>query len=397
MWTSTNQSPLRLKLETLSPIHIGAGRDVPFNALSKNVSGKKGEYALIDANAYVNRVIGGIDERETLRSRIEQLEKDITKHGLPFEPDLALRQIMCSIPEGQLPLSYKEQITLTVPGKTIPYIPGSSLKGALRTVILSYLLKENMYPIPKSGTFISWSKKDFQGNYREAIQKLFGGDAKEDLGRLLNIPDIHFNGNPTEIQHSFSKNWVQEKWTTRSISRNVKMEAWLECIPAGRKVHFQIGVSKQLLALIHEHIKHGFDQIKQHGDQLVSVRPLFRLVNQHTSALMAEEINFLHKKHKTDPEVKNYYSQLVQWKNSLDTPSQDWCILRVGFGSGFRFITGFWQKDKLPLIRGEGGTEYDRLRKALLPQKSTGKGPFPKTLRMLEGGVPLGFIKISNE
>lgn len=399
MWTSTNQNPLRLKLETLSPIHVGAGREVPFGALSRNVSGKKEEYALIDAGAYVDRVIGSIDERETLQSRIKQLEQKITEYGLPYEPGLVLRQVICSIPEDELPLSFKEQITLAVSGETIPYIPGSSLKGALRTAILAYLLGEKKDPIRNHGNRLPKEERDFRKNYGQSIRELFGGDAKEDLGRLMQVPDVPLPGNPTQIRLSFNKNWTNEGWITESKRSGKKMEVWLECIPAGIEARFQIGASKQLLALIHKHFEHykKFGQIKQHGNQLVSVRPLFRLVNQHTSSLLAKEIHFLQNKRNTDLEIQSYYSQLVQWQNSLGSGPQDWCILRAGFGSGFRFITGFWQKDKLPPIRGEGGTEYDRLRNALRPKGSSGKGPFPKTLRMLEGGIPLGFIKISNE
>ena len=66
------------------------------------------------------------------------------------------------------------------------------------------------------------------------------------------------------------------------------------------------------------------------------------------------------------------------------------CILRLGWGTGFRNMTGDWQEDMMT------DKDLDALIKELRPKHDINL-TYPKTRRMASDGTPLGFIQLTQQ
>jgi CRISPR/Cas system CSM-associated protein Csm5 (group 7 of RAMP superfamily) len=86
---------------------------------------------------------------------------------------------------------------------------------------------------------------------------------------------------------------------------------------------------------------------------------------------------------------EDYLDEMKALLVAIDACGEKECVLRVGWGSGFRSMTGDWQG-------AMNDDDYDDLVNSLRSRKYEGL-MFPKTTRFVGTGVPLGFIKLSIE
>ena len=83
----------------------------------------------------------------------------------------------------------------------------------------------------------------------------------------------------------------------------------------------------------------------------------------------------------------DYVEEMERISNIISSCAANECVIRMGWGSGFRFMTGDWQGNMTE-------DDYCRLVKSIRP-KHPEDLIFPKTTRFINGGMPLGFIKMS--
>jgi hypothetical protein len=67
------------------------------------------------------------------------------------------------------------------------------------------------------------------------------------------------------------------------------------------------------------------------------------------------------------------------------------CILRVGAANGWDFMTGAWAKADNTL----SNNDWTNLKRSLRRKPYPDNMPFPKTRKLLNDGMPLGFVKVS--
>ncbi|MCC8186835.1 MAG: hypothetical protein LIP08_04815 [Bacteroides sp.] len=124
-----------------------------------------------------------------------------------------------------------------------------------------------------------------------------------------------------------------------------------------------------------------------------SIPELLKTINQHTGKLIDEEIS--HWQERADKDtgetVERYLSRLTWIRNEVTKCDGSCsCILRVGHGSGWRFITGAWTeglgnftKEVIPASR-PGNQKYESY-------------AFPKTRRISTEHDLLGFVRLTGE
>ena len=128
---------------------------------------------------------------------------------------------------------------------------------------------------------------------------------------------------------------------------------------------------------------------------LSSVNALLNVINNHTRTLLADEIDIWESKNvdsQSEEKVNNYIEQLKDLLNAAnECQGTHSAIIRMGHGSGWRFMTGAWLKrlsdndfekvvNEARLNNIEKYSEYD----------------FPKSRRLEEDECePLGFVKIT--
>ena len=363
-----------IKIETLTPVHVGSGNLLYHNTDFVQVNIGKEPHIVVISEEKIWQLLGErhIDNWLTAIAKKENL-KDFLKRFAPEakSKDYAKRRM-------SLYSAIKENDTLKEcihNGLGLPYIPGSSIKGAIRTALLSSLVNRITNLEEKIEVQDRRGRTNIEAS---AIQKeLFGNDPNSDVFRFIQVGDAYF---PKETEIA-----------TRLISLNIKSKAddlqdasksqLVEAIGADIKSELQLKVSKDY----YEFVKRNYPQV---GNlPITSVSDLFTLINEHTRRLVEDEINYWKEIDKTGGEV--YIEEMQKILDVIKTiKAGESCVLRIGHASGWRFITGAWTealknfKDVVvPASRPNFRqyVEYD----------------FPKTRRMDEDSYVFGFVKLS--
>lgn len=208
-----------------------------------------------------------------------------------------------------------------------PFLPGSSLKGALGSVFIHHLLK---------GKTIS----DSQDLKKQGLDEL-----DESMMSLLQIGDIHFDKtgiintkifNLVKDNNEWSGGWKHE--FTRS-SRKFEPYGFtgpLQAIFPGSVGDLRIKMV--YLGKRHKDLTNS-TFYKDLYDSNPDHQKFFQLINKHTQDYLNKEIAFF----------KRYENEQTDYIISCledllkETKKEDTALLRVGFGSGFHSMTGDWK------------------------------------------------------
>lgn len=363
-----------MKLETLTSLHIGSG-----NMLQKDSDFVFGK----DAEDYP--VVGVIDPRKVLTLVGEEnidawtvgiengrSTEDIVKQYAPIATitDYSLHTIDSYL--SRTPQQIKEFIR---DGLDRPYIPGSSIKGAIRTAVLSSIAAkmnetEILQDIRKNGNITA---KTFEA-------KVFGKDPNHDVFRYLLVGDAFATGYRTAVYNMVNINERTERgfWDT---SKQMATEVLL----SGTEVDFSLVLKQPELRPA---------DMPAMPKALSSVDALLNVINNHTRTLLADEIDILESKNvdsRSEEKVNSYIGQLKDLLNTAnECQGTHSAVMRIGHGSGWRFITGAWT-ERL-------SDNFEAIVNKARPgnMKRYADYDFPKSRRLEEEECePLGFVKIT--
>lgn len=365
---------MKVKIQTLTPVHIGSGREIQ-NGFEYLYFPQERKVAVLDPEKILQHIgeenlhlwVSCIEKGEKITEKLPQL-RDKTS------ADVAERSITAHQPCAK---PVREQLRS---GSDQALLPGSSLKGALRTVVFGETMLDN----PK----LAKEKRnlgmvDYRGGFRWSdapLQKnLFGQDPNHDIFRLLQVGDAHFGATEvfkTQIVNMKGKNWVIDRGEGKQISP----EAWVEALPPGAEATAEIRFNEML--------KSQADKFKTFNSNAskLQLHTLFRLANAFTERLVSDEINYWTTKADAPEGFDEYVPELKGLLETTKNCSENECVLRLGWGSGFRSMTGDWQGEM-------HDDDYDALVNSLRSRKYEGL-MFPKTVRFSGAGVPMGFIKL---
>lgn len=219
-------------------------------------------------------------------------------------------------------------------GLGVPIIPGSSLKGALRTAMLSDYFDE--HPEQKESLF-RLRNPNKQKADRRIIEAVFGDDPNHDVMRQVNVSDVEFAkdalslfelkvANLTHDGYGFlntfkKQNEHPDKWkmATSIVAEAVK--------PGTQSQTFTLAFDGFLEE--NHHKVFGKKQIPLKGD-------FFGAVDYHYRVLARKEHDFF-AEHGMD-EAARFYQQNILDREFGDTE----VLIRVGWGGGWKFMTGDW-------------------------------------------------------
>ena len=350
-----------IKIETLTPVHIGSGvllqkwYDFIIDDSNENVyvidydkmamlvgndqqSIQEWTAAISSANIekYVKEILNGHRYAEIAKRRISNYD-DFTKG------------------QGTLKECLHD-------GLGRPYIPGSSIKGAIRTAIVTKLTEDR-----------DIEKLIFSNNgkiNRKFEEKLIGGGPKEDILRFLHTGDAFFDKGSTITAKQVNLNMRESQDRLLDYSKSQIVEA----IAEHEASTFRLEISYNLCNQI----------------DLRDITGLFELLNKHTCNLIDDELSFW-----TDGEGGDYkgsddYLDSIQSIHDTILKCQtNECVIRLGQASGWRFITGAWT-EKL--------NDFDR---QIAPLSRPGNNqkyrdyPFPKSRRVDDESGLFGFVKMT--
>lgn len=369
----------KCRLKTLTPCHTGSG-NILLNNQDFIVDGY--QIGIIEPRKIFN-IVGeqGID----LWCRAINDNENIYTHLRRMNDKIRLkdfcRRTMSLYGETSNVAELREQLRS---GKTA-CIPGSSLKGAIVTALMSSK---------------SYDTDELLANIRPAnnriVDRVFSSapqyDPKNSELRFLRVGDACFDQVPTCAFHCVSLNIR----SGRSPLLDEKVHQLVECIYAEDTVEFTIDLP--------DSSSRYFQDITAYGPKiphaLTSPRALLRCINDHTKSLLEEELDFW--QDYDNMELDNYLPQIEEMMDECNACTDGRsAIMRVGYGCGWNFITGAWSRrctenddpdrwqDILELARKDRKRRYDEY-------------PFIKTRRIFYDGpkepiMPFGFVKIEIE
>lgn len=378
----------KVKIQTLTAVHVGSGETLQYgtdfvqgvvdddNVLS--VVEPRKVLALIGENN-IHQWVASIERKETTSSVIKR-----------FAPHAKIRdysqRIIMEWSAAKTTDTLKEQIH---DGRGKPYIPGSSIKGAIRTAVLASLA-ENVRDVVRK---IDKTKRDRQGNpipnnkgliqykadAKNVESELFGSNPNEDVFRFLQVGDAYFSRmrNVAIKMVNINERERQSFWDTSKPQL-------IEAIGPDDETTLQIKLNEN---------GYDFSKDKVHPmpDCMKSLTVLFETINNHTQELLESEINYWKERESGDDTNKvSLYVEKIQ--NILDITNGctrgEECVLRIGHGSGWRFITGAWTEN------------LDNFNSVVVPASRPKnfryeQYDFPKTRRVDDECELLGFVKLS--
>lgn len=361
----------KIKIETLSPVHIGSGQFLQNNTDFVSDFEDDDSFLYVIDPKKILRIIG--DER--IDAWVKSIEngqsiKDFIKGK---HPKMYSSRSILNFAEINRTDTLKECIHN---GMGLAYIPGSSIKGALRTAVLATLAANQ--------TGLEYKLKDFKGKIGASqIEKsLFGNDPNHDIFRYVQVGDAYFEKECEVAVNLINLNIRESKDDLIDKSKHQVVEAiGMDC-----ESSFQLKINSSVNQWAN---KKSNNDIKLLPDSMRSVSSLFNLVNNHTAKLIEDEIGYWSNdvdKSGSDGYIEKL-EEILDVANQCDKSKE--CVLRIGHASGWRFITGAWTENLKNF--------HDVVVPASRPRNNVYEQyDFPKSRRLGEDDSDVfGFVKLS--
>ena len=399
-----------LKIKILSPLYIGGGKEKDWVKGFDFIIKKQNLYVLNNKklfselrkknkfNEYI-RLISDNDDQKIKEFFDKFNENEIESFSYPIYKN-------CD-------KTNKEIKSFIRSGLGQAYIPGSSIKGALRSILFNYFLRNNKNYYKQ--TFRSRENNKFEvkinkQKFVEAITNnslelyinnkktsknyfvnLVFGDFEESIMRYIRVFDI--NSGVEDLLAIANVDLYNVKSSNNSIKSETKnVGITLECLDprkATQELRLRIDIAEPLVKIINN--KYGKDGIPKNknyifkNDKNETIYNLFNIINEYTYNHISKEINFFESYKHQDGIEKEIIHVLKKFRDKTVNNKRS-CILRMSYGSGFHGITGDWLFDDYSIdkITSEG-----RQSKALFNNIKTSK-----SRRIVNENCPLGFVEI---
>lgn len=384
---------LRYRLETLSPVHIGSGEE--YGALDGVYW--EGRWYLIDIEKAVQQ--SGASPTDLANAMMHSefnWASWLRRHNLSPQA-VARRSVACA----QNPERTKIRACLRDPYER-PYVPGSTLKGAIRTALLEALINEldenraRRY-IQEIAQRNEQGKPKYDRRYvaRRVLEKdLLTGDKSPrkkdpradldpnyDLLRALHVVDSE----PIEPERvEIGLVWVytiRNRALVQKRASNEEYKMLLEWLPAGVTTQVEIVLDAHLLS---EPVR---QQLGFTAESVQLIQEFAAHCNERARSLIESETEFYEVY--ALPSAQRFYKQLQARLQQVEHASG--FLLNIGWGSG-------WEaKAVLNPLTEELDNEYEQVRR--LYGLGRPHDDFPKTRRLAyrnnQPYAPLGWIALT--
>ncbi len=351
---------MKLTITTMTPLHIGSGEK--YSAAEFLIKGN--DLHRVD----IGKVFMNLDEKrkEDLIIRLEDRNFMLGS----FLKDIPIPGIKRY--SSKLKTGMPNEINEHVKTNGGVFIPGSSIKGSIRTSILYNLVDEKS--IHKIGRIFD-SKRYWQRDWdvQNLIDRFFAGDARcsssnSSFLRFLQVTDT----NPINNMSIYSIKALKggrNGWTWyKRYGRDVTL--FSETIDAGKNLNSEITVDYK--PDVYKDLKLG------EKERLIDIDKIKEFIYNFSADLIEYEINFAER---YDIDFLKSFYRRIESENEEDSP-----LLKLGHGSGFLATTIGLKLKKYPNI-------FNKVRTSLRGKSYPYE--FPKTRKIVvEEKTPPGWIKL---
>lgn len=365
---------MKIKISTVTPVHVGSGAE--YSSAEFYRASYKGEKVLVRAD--INQLFALLSDDLKDEFVIQLEEPDFKLHSFlnqiktqPPTDGLGKIRLYFSYLKGKLPDNVQEHIKTS----NLAYIPGTSLKGSIKTAIL-YDMVENKDITRLHRLFHKGKNRKFEikkWKSQNFVDEFFSSDQNNkpntSIMRFLQVTDT----SPIDRMSVYSVNSVKASstgwtWYRHSIEHG---RTFIETIGENQKMSFEINFN-QTDELIQ---KLSLEDIEDY----LSLERIKECIYLFSQDLIENEIEFS-QKYNIDF-LERFYENLSS-QNTQKNP-----VMNIGQGTGFLASTIGLK------IRELDKGLYDKVRQA--SGRKTYPQEFPKTRKViLENKVPLGWVRL---
>ena len=306
------------KLTTITPCHVGSGRilshniDFVTNGEELGILDSQKIYEIIGETG-INAWCNAIDKNENIFELIRKTHSKIRLHDVCSHTTTMY---------GGSPNIKELREQFMSGGKSC--IPGSSIKGAIVTAILASYPQDILKEL---------QNKDILG---QVFQKT---GPQTSILRCLRVGDANFDIQPETIAF----NCVNLNIRSRQFLIDNKAQQLVECIYTDEPSIFDI----DLVNTNNQYSKALQQYIGNIPEVMKSIDALFSCINGHTLTLLNEELRFWEERYnderlEIDLDLLNEYTNQIKSITEECKSAKESAIIRIGYGSGYNFITGNW-------------------------------------------------------
>jgi CRISPR-associated protein Csm5 len=225
-------------------------------------------------------------------------------------------------------------------GNGNPYIPGSSLKGALRTVILKKKFddlstNEKSDLLKKVNNPKQWASEPVE-------KKLLGPNSNENLMRIVEIFDAEFNElnlDKVLIISLTDKNYQSYGWKKLWSKHNTNdfknaLQIIVETLPIGSKGYFSLHLNN---FLINDDTAKNMLNFKE--TSFNKIQNLITVINKYSQQKLENERTFFENLKRPEP-LTLVIKEIDNLLNKIKNLSENEFIFRISWGGGWKGMTG---------------------------------------------------------
>lgn len=385
----------QLYIHVVSPVHVGGGQEKYWI---------QGVNYLYDQQQNIVRVfdldkLGNYLSEREINQYTNSIEKGRSADFFDYLTNVRKIPFSKFSKEFYMPFRPEGEIkTMIRTGLGVPYIPGSSIKGAIRSAVFGWAYANvNGFKLKIDNLNISNPPRGYGNKLDEALF----GKIDNSLMRFLQVSDALFENTMLFNSKVFnlyedrgSQEWfggwkhAQREGTDENFSPS-GFSTTYETLEMDDCARVKIKINKSIWDLMGK-----YPDIKrpEYGRMLMKENPLeslFEMVNFSTGKYIRDEIAFFrafpteNSDHITD--------ELEEILELIDDDNKS-CVLKLGAGTGFHAITGNWQYGDFTKTGIHYGGRFNGKKKYKSRKVSFTKFDTDEGLSTLL--YPMGFVKI---
>jgi CRISPR type III-A-associated RAMP protein Csm5 len=323
-----------VNLEVIHPLHIGGEQE------DKLIQGIDFIYNIDTREIETFSIKKHVTSELVLAETMQWIEKS----------DSVLENL--SIPDKKIKIGFDpgSEINSFIKSKGLPYIPGSSLKGSIITVLWNSFSK---------GKLKSLDKKKFYNDFEDEFGSLYKRNL---LARFIEVSDSSFfkkfdfvrakTFNPSFLKDNKPKaHW---KYNVRSGNNEHEFKKGFiqtfECLNSGQKAIFHLSIKEDILLFLDAH-----NQIKPIPKYRSKLNDKFDLefcfmANSFIKEYMEKEKNYFSECYKNLSQSEytgtvqsieaSLYAAIDSIRKEVTECRNNQCLIRLGMGTGFHSLSG---------------------------------------------------------
>lgn len=375
---------MEANIKVLSPVHIGSGEKYTASEYVKSkAKTKKGNVLNIIKRIDVSNYFISLDDdrKDEFLVALSNPNFNLKDFDSKISNDFMKYR---SINKAKNDIAPTQEITEAIKTLNELYIPGTSIKGAIKSAILYYEIDDELISeiarnvIRNNGRVDNRSYNTFMENIftsKKVQMRSRVQPAQKDIMKFLQVSDSSTIKSPTvydvaTVMASFR--YGHNEFYSRNKRTHEPTLSFLETIQKGNNLSFSLNNnydSKVFSKLGLEDKKH-----------LIELSNIKKSIYVFSKSLINYELEFA--ENYNISYLEKFYHNLEK-QNTLDSP-----VLKIGAGSGFLSTTVGLK------IKKYDERLFDKIRDGT--RGKTYDYEFPKSRKITQvGGMPLGWVKIS--